>query len=167
MLAVMNLIQKTISNSCFTIQRCYENVLYINEHLNNYKPVFQHLMSVKLLGPFSALEETYESFDFPSDLSNSCLKFFEKLFNHSYIPGNDADLDTLLHHVAFSVQFTEASSDRLDEVLELFQNVTEYLSIECQNSLDNVQCYDEVDYYDSQTCDCYDYGSNGDCSCLE
>ena len=78
MLDLMDLIQKTVSNSWFTIKRCYENVLYINQHLIDYKPVLEDLMSVKLLGPFSALEETYGSFDFPCDVSNSCFKFFEQ-----------------------------------------------------------------------------------------
>ena len=169
MLALQTYIHSKISRRWFQLERCYQNLIALDSHLQTYKAMFQELMKDQNLGLFSKLQVTYASTDdFPHDLSNSCLTFFEKLLHPCHTPANEEDLEKLLHHASFAVQYTEASPDRLNEVVELVQNVTNYLGIQNQNYvLHNVRGYDEIDFRDTKFCDCYEYEKSGDCSCID
>ena len=164
------------------------------DNLYKYEIILKDLLvgRTKFLGPFSVQIRNYNGYDFPSDLSNSCLLFFERMLDPSYIPGNDNDLESISYQSYFAVQFEEASLKRFDEVLEMFENVLNYISIQRKNLMENEKpAYDEVDnsnvaqpicdenkfpipasqdtvnYYDTKQCDCVEYEMSGDCSCLD
>lgn len=147
------------------VERCFENLQYLNEKLKEMKETLLYFATSDFLGSFSNREEEYKDFQFPTDLSSSCQEFFNKLFDPAYTPGNNYDLDDLIEFIQFTVQFKEASPERINEALSLLDEVTQLMCAKYEWLIPNNASFIEVDR-DTKPCDCFEYEMSGDCSCV-
>lgn len=147
------------------VERCYEHLEYLNVKLQELKDILLYFTTSNFLGSFSDKIEQFKDVEFPIDFMNSCNAFFEKLFDSSYTPIHNYDLDDLIQFVQYIVQCEEATTDRINEALCLLEDVTQMMSVKYEWLIPNSTDFQKVDL-DTKPCDCYEYEMSGDCSCI-
>ena len=148
---------------------CCQKFLRFDEEIQKRQSTLKYLSTSEFLGKYAHQESAFKSFDFPTDESNSCLLFFERIFSFGYSPLNKKELDELLTFAEMAVQFEKSSSERIEDALKLIYTTAMLIETKREQvgiDYSELSCGTKVEKGDTKDCDCYEYEMSGDCSCV-